>query len=223
MNKVKLYRNPNRQQTENHKPYIPQYQILGVEPQEFNNASTVNNVSPHKPVVLNFNNTEQDSNLNPRTRKIGVRQPYAEVSEVSVESNNSYVPNVGNNMEHAWINSGLLVEDDVFEEYNPNSPMIDNNEFYTSKALGVEENIPNPKLDTKQDNIKPNIFTNIKNNEYILFLDNQIIFSGPQIEVVKEIELLVFGEHPKYMSEIVSLDRIIVLKKINLRVGVTLE
>lgn len=211
-NKVKLYKNPNRQHNENHKQYVPQYQLLGIEPQEINGFSN----APHKPVVLNSKIEDETSNLNPRVRNIGIRQPYAEPGEIPVKLNAGQVPNVGNNMEHAWTEFG---EEKIIDDLD--HPMIDNNDYVTEAALGFKEE----KVLNQPSNISPNIFNNIadvKNNQYLLLLDNVLLASGSEEDVSKQLELLVFGDHPNYNGELINPERLVVLKRINIKVGVLL-
>ena len=67
---VKLYKNADRSKPIAYKKYVPQYQLLGVEPEEVRSAVVPANIlaqaNPLPPT-------------NPRSTRAPVRQPYARV------------------------------------------------------------------------------------------------------------------------------------------------
>lgn len=61
-----------------------------------------------------------------------------------------------------------------------------------------------------------------KYDEYVLLLDGKLHFKGSSAEMNDYVSALVFGEHPDF-PEPVSPDNLIVLKRIQIKVGVFLE
>src|SRR5512143_3135329 len=93
--KVKLIRNPDRNKPAPYKPYVPQYQVHGKDPQEYQGAVVPGGIKLARPSALPSDN--------PRSRRAPVRQPYADAGVTSpVGRGRGPVPNVGNNMEHTW-------------------------------------------------------------------------------------------------------------------------
>jgi hypothetical protein len=103
--KVKLYKNPARSKPEPRKVYTPQYQVMGVEPEEFKSA-----VAPANHIIVARSPQTAD---NPRTRTPGMRQPYAETVTSPIGRGRGPVPNVGNNMEHTWSSVDVEIVDDI--------------------------------------------------------------------------------------------------------------
>jgi hypothetical protein len=124
--KVKLYKNKERGQ-ETHTPYVPQYQVLGVEPGQYKSA-----VVPLETPVA------QTSTENPRAKRAPLRQPYSGVVDSPVGVGKGPIPNVGNNVEHTWSSvDGEIVDDLSGESMDPDQPMIDNNQYVTDRSLGL--------------------------------------------------------------------------------------
>lgn len=242
--KVKVYKNPARQQTETHKPYVPQYQLMGVEPSEYKSP-----LAPGYRVDVGKPTTD-----NPRTPRAIVRQPYAEAVPSPVGRGRGLLPNVGNNMEQTWSSvDGSLVVDDLTVPVDPNQPMVDNNEFVSAAALGLpeetvlEEQLPtldevaNPPRKQFVDNQpKPfltqnqlqeaiaqdeltGIIKQLEEEEYLLLVSGQAICSGSEEDVQEQTRALIFGEHELYDGNPVSVDDIIVIKRVKIKVGVFLE
>src|SRR6185436_5408856 len=129
---VKIFRNSDRDKPEVHKNYVPQYQTMGIEPEEFKSAMisgvTSSKVSTEIPLT------------NPRAKRSAVRQPYAKVIPSPVGRGRGPVPNVGNNMEHTWSSvNGEIIDDLSEESIDDQKKMIDNNDFVTSNALGIND------------------------------------------------------------------------------------
>ncbi len=133
--KVKIYKNPGRNMNADYKPYVPQYQVEGVEP-KYHGAVAPGNFTVARPAALPLDN--------PRAKRSAIRQPYADVTESPIGRGRGPVPNVGNNMEHTWSSvDGDIVDDlsndEGVEFVDPNQTMIDNNDFVTPQALGSVE------------------------------------------------------------------------------------
>ena len=212
--KVKLYKNPERNEITAHQPYVPQYQLLGVEPEEWKS-----NPVPEKTPVL------QDSQDNPRIKNIGLRQDINKNS--GVPSKNFSLPNVGNNRDYTWSGvDGEIVND--LEGVNINSSMIDNNDYISEQALGFSSQ--EDKSSSKRINISSeedsNIFDavkKIKDKDYLLLINGVVVCSGPLDEVEEQVKKMAFGEHEICNGEPIPVNELIVLKKIPIKIGVFLD
>lgn len=232
--KVKIYKNPDRNRVVAHKPYVPQYQQMGVEPEEYKSP-----LAPGFNIPIVQKPTSKD---NPRLKRAPVRQPYAEAVTSPVGRGKGLIPNVGNNMEHTWAGVDSEIIDDLSgEDIDLNRPMIDNNEYVSAAALGDSVNITleemlsdNHEPEVKgfltenelQDALKNEYLTavvkKLEEEEYLLLVDGESICSGSSDYIQEQTRLLVFGEHELYNKNPVSVDDIIVLKKVSIKVGVFL-
>lgn len=244
--KVKVYKNPERNRPETYKPYVPQYQLLGREPEEYKSP-----LAPGYQVGV----VKTPQKVNPRDTRPAIRQPYAEAVPSPVGRGRGQLPNVGNNMEQTWSSvDGGLVIDDISGAVDPNQPMVDNNEFVSATALGLpeevtevggeaidnlrnavhaveEEVLQEPQSFLTQDQLQDalnedglsGILKELQEDEYLLLVSGQAICSGSQAQVEEEARLLVFGEHEAYGGNPVSVDDIIVIKRTKIKVGVFLE
>lgn len=234
--KVKVYKNPSRNAQETHKPYVPQYQLMGVEPAEYKSP-----LAPGYPVAMT--KTPLDTN-NTRAARPVIRQPYAEAVESPIGKGRGLLPNVGNNIEQTWSGVDNVIDDLTID---PNQPMVDNNEFVTTEALGLPEgrmeiggeainslreavsNVEKSILteDTLKDVLTQEYFqaviSKMEEDEYLLLVNGETICSGPEDYIQKQTTALVFGEHELYDGNPVSPDDIIVIKRIPIRVGVFLK
>lgn len=227
---VKFYKNPSRSEQEQRKSYTPQYQVLGVEPEEYKSAIAP---GPQPPV--------KKSSDNPRIRKPDIRQNYAETTASPIGRGRGPVPNVGNNMEHTWSSVDGEIVDDV--TLDPNHPMIDNNDFVSAAALNlpVESHETLPALDevahppqkkfvsqpattvtTDADDVLP-ILHNLAEGDYLLLVNGVAVCSGPADEIQEQARLLVFGEHELCDGNPVPVDDVVVIKRIPIKVGLFLE
>ena len=244
--KVKVYKNPARNRPETVKPYVPQYQLLGREPEEYRSP-----LAPgYKPGVVQ---TPQKNN--PRDPRPAIRQPYAEAVTSPIGRGRGLLPNVGNNIEQTWSSvDGEFVIDDISEPVDPNQPSVDNNEFVSAAALGLpeetveiggesidnlrkavyaveEEVFQEPQSFLTQDQLQEainedglsGIIKELQEDDYLLLVSGHAVCSGPQEQVEEEARLLVFGEHEAYGGNPVSIDDIIVIKRTKIKVGVFLE
>src|ERR1700677_176037 len=133
--KIKIYKNRERVIAEQYKPYVPQYIIEGVEPQEYKSAV----LPSHTKIV------DKPQEDNPRARKVGVRQPYAESVPSPIGRGKGPIPNVGNNVEHTWSGMDGDIVDDVSgqELLDPTHTMVDNNDYVSQAAFGIQhEELP---------------------------------------------------------------------------------
>lgn len=208
--KIKLYKNSSRKIDESYSPYVPQWQQMGVEPLP----------SPQNTVISRSSRSHQQ-NYN------HVNQPYADSTPPAV-GRNKPIPNVGNNIEQAWssLNSNAEVFDDFeYSTENDNQNLIDNNDYVTDKALGIN----NSKL---QNNRQPqeigaasddsdvlSVLHSLNQESYILLVDSVPFCSGPKEDVESQASLLVFGEHEYCDGQPIEVERISIFKKIKIKVG----
>lgn len=225
---VKVYKNSDRGKPEVTKKYVPQYQVIGVEPEEFVSAVVPANAAVSK-------ESTQLPLTNPRARRPAIRQPYAKIIPSPVGRGRGPVPNVGNNMEHTWSSVDGEIIDDFSEDLSPQHEMIDNNEFVTNDALGLEfedtqknhksfmteKDLQNVIKDSDLSSIVGEI--KIEDDEYILLVNGTVFSIGSLNFIQNEVKLLVFGEHDICDGNPVPVEDLLVLKKIKLKIGVFLE
>jgi len=238
--KVKVYKNPERNKPAVHKPYVPQYQSLGIEPSEYKSPLAPGfKIQPPSP----------GSTDNPRTQRPNIRQqPYAEAVPSPIGRGRGPIPNVGNNMEQTWSGVDGEIVDDISESLDPNQPMVDNNEFVSANALGltdeeeyteiggdainqVREASNNIEKSFLTENVLQNalqeeylskLIKQLEEDEYCILVDGSAVCSGPIDYIQEQTRSLVFGEHELYHGNPVSVDDILVIKRVKIKVGVFL-
>lgn len=238
--KVKTYKNPERGKPAEYKPYVPQYQVEGVEPAEYRGA-----------VVPGGTQIARPSADNPRGNvRPALRQPYAAVTTSPIGRGRGPVPNVGNNMEHTWSSvDGEIVDDLTGEAVDANEHMVDNNEFMSDQALGYQsgftaEDIQGPMkrgnvvIETDYQPEPPreeaqvmtgdtedllSIVADLTDESYLLIVTGVPVCSGPKEEIEDQARAMVFGEHEMCDGNPIPIDDIIILKRVKVRVGLFLE
>lgn len=231
--KIKIYKNAERKTAAPYKPYVPQYQVEGVEPKEYNSA-VVPGASVARP--------DQMSSANPRLRRPMI-QPYAEAVDSPIGVGKGPVPNVGNNMEHSWSSvDGQIIDDLSGEDFDPNHPMIDNNDIVTEAALGFRngvtaQDIQGPvkrgkvvfemPVETQAthdaDTDLLGVLSDLSDEAYLLIVSDVPVCSGPKEEIEDQARALVFGEHEMCDGNPIPIDDIIILKRVKVKVGLFLE
>jgi hypothetical protein len=230
--KVKVYKNPARSRPDTQKNYVPQYQLMGVQPEEYKSP-----LAPGYQGQVLANKTPGPTQDNPRTRRPGMTQPYAEAISSPVGRGRGPLPNVGNNIEQTWSSvDGEIVDDISHQPVEDNHHMVDNNDFVTEEALGLppeslqQTSQPEAKSFLTQNELKDaikddffQIVGQLDEGDFLLLVSGEPVCSGPIEYVQEEARNLVFGEHPLYNNNPVSVDDIIVIKRVQLKVGVFLE
>lgn len=236
MTKVKLYKNPDRKIPATYKPYVPAYEVHGLSPIEISPASVPamqTQLTKHAPVV---------SRNNPRIRPTQVFRkniPFADVPTSESPVGKGPLPNTGNNVETNWVSvDGEDFDSVIIEEENshlhkaaldPNHQMIDNNQDDASNYQDIPEQIPPPPEnrptymvdDPGEDNEAESL--DIGLDDYVLIVSGNILSIGNLDVVQEEVKALCFGEHELNKTNDITLDDIIVLKRVKLKVGVFLE
>jgi hypothetical protein len=220
---VKTYKNRKRSHPEKYKPYVPQYVVHGVEPSEYKSAVVPENTRVAVP--------KEAAN---RTRKVGIRQPYAASVPSPVGRGRGPIPNVGNNVEHTWSSVDGDIVDDLSGQLDPNHPMVDNNDFVTPGALGLSpeeynmtNQVQNPPIqfDTtaaNHEDLFP-IVRDLEDSAYLLIVDGVPVCSGPKEEIEEQARALVFGEHEMCDGTPIPSDDIIIIKRVPVKIGLFLE
>ena len=67
------------------------------------------------------------------------------------------------------------------------------------------------------------VFDNLQENSYILLVNNEPVFSGLIDEVQTLTKSLVFGEHEWCQGEPIPIEQIIVLKRVQVRIGLFVD
>jgi hypothetical protein len=215
MNKqTKYYKNPSRSEEAEYKPYVPQYQIRGIEPEpyEHNSMST-------RPIILKPNPLPSD---NPRAKRTGIRNvDYAREVDSPIGVGKGLVPNVGNNMEHTWSGVDNIVDD--LSDLNPDQLMIDNNDLIDMDAIRSstdKEFLDETDLKGMLDNSERlSVINELSDDEYMLVVKGTPMLVGDLTKIQETVSTLVLSD--RYES--VSIDDIVVIKRIKLKVGVFLE
>ncbi len=201
-NRVKFYKNPARNEVEAHTPYVPRYQVIGVSPSIRND---------------NVNNLQHIKRTPPPAPSI-VSRPYAEYIESPIGRGRGEIPNVGNNFEQTWQSVDGKITDDLSIEIDNNHEMIDNNEFINEPANSISA----PYNSSHENNSIIKTIHSLKNDDYLLLVDGVPLCSGLPEYIQEQASLLVFGEHPAYNGS-VHVNNILIIKKINILVGVYLK
>jgi hypothetical protein len=233
--KVKLIKNPDRDKPAPYKPYVPQYQVHGVEPTEYQSAVVPGGTKIARPSALPSDN--------PRARRAPVRQPYAEATTSPIGRGRGPIPNVGNNMEQTWSSVDGEIIDDLSDQVDPNQEMVDNNDFVSDAAFGfqngptaadirpehqvypatmLEQEVQANRQPADPEDLLP-VLTALEDDAYLLIVSGVPVCSGPKEEIEDQARALVFGEHEICAGEPVPVDDIIILKRVKVKVGLFLE
>ena len=227
MTDTKFYPNPQRAKAiakeAQYKPYVPQYQLRGLEPEDF--AST----QEKKKFNTKFNallvkGTPNMAASNPvyRSQDISENVPFAEI-EAPYEPID--MPNVGNNVESTWAGLSTSVIDDIgLGEYKGTKKMIDNNDYVDvdSVAQPMDQELPKPpqKPQTIAVDIAMPSNTELEEDEYVLAIEDAVIATGSLAHIEEEVRQLVFGEHQLCDGQAIPVENLIVLKRLKIKLGV---
>lgn len=223
-NKSKYFKNPERGQIKPFQPYVPQWQLWGREPTEA--GKIPNNVAQqttkHAPFV---------SYLSPKIQPaptIGQNVPFAE--EVSANLGHAPLPNIGNNVENTWAGiDGMTIDNEDVTEVDINKTMIDNNyddprNYNSIPKVLKQPPEPQRSQDNSNDMIESDTgYLDIGLDDAVLVVCGEIISIAPLSSIEEEVRSLVFGEHPLSKTNNITIDDILVLKRIKIKVGVFLE
>lgn len=228
--KIKVYHNPNRTRMEVTKPYVPEYQVHGIEPSEYRGAIVPGNLKIAKP-----------SADNPRLKRVPLRQPYATAASSPIGRGRGPVPNVGNNMEHTWSNvDGEVIDDLSDETIDSNTQMVDNNDFVSDQAFGFQNGvdasniqpqftmgnvvIESSKIQSQEEaGDLLSVVSDLSPDSFLLLVDGVPVCSGPKEEIEEQARAFLYGEVDVCDGNPTPIDDILVLKRVRMKVGLFLE
>lgn len=101
----------------------------------------------------------------------------------------------------------------------PSGEVIDNNEFMDLgpyNSIPDDNNSPLPPL-PQQPQPEPQV------GEYILMVFGKMIISGNFSAIEKKVKDIIYGEDKEFANTEVSIDDIIVLKRLNVKIGIFIE
>lgn len=201
---TKIYKNPKRDAAPKFNPYVPQYKVLGKAPEQVNfaNAPNQSQVTHHAPILVRETPRGRVTPTVTPPKSV----PYAQPSQFVLGNN---MPNVGNNMETSWASvDGVTLDEDEVEIVD--QEMVDNNLDDDDNYGEIPETLPLPP-DTEVN--LPSDEETSSQDEYILFVDNQMLGGG-------SLELVENGVRELIFEQNVSPDKIAVYKKVPVKVGV---
>jgi len=245
--KIKTYKNPNRanEQVE-HKPYVPQYQVHGVEPKHYHGGgialmNSKGDVKIAKPSTVN-----PRENIRPELRQ-QTNQPYAEI-DTNISHIKNVMPNSGNNSEQLWAAADGEIVDDLSDPIDTQSEMIDNNDYVSDQALGIYQSGPtaedleqpkyagkviieeannsqqyNKSSSNKDNNDLLVVLNELDSDAFLLIVSGVPICSGPKEEIEEQVRSFLFGDNQMCQGEPIPTEDIIVIKKVKIKVGAFLE
>lgn len=222
---IKTYKNRHRGEAEKPlKPYIPQYQVKGLEPEEYKSA-----VIPESPQQVAKNSLLAADN--PRLRRRAVRQAYAQAVPSPVGRGRGPIPNVGNNVEHTWSSvDGEIIDDLDGQAMDPNHPMVDNNDYVSEAALGLPpQQEPFMANDAQQAFVQSDesdlltVVHDLEEGSYLLLVQGTPVCSGPKDEIEEQARALVYGEHALSSGNPIPDSDIVIIKRVPIKVGLFLE
>lgn len=219
--KSKYFKNPDRGNDKPFQPYIPQWQLLGREPTDAAVGKPVQSppLTKHAPFV------QRNAPTFRPIPNISRNVPFAEEGPVTL--GHAPLPNVGNNVENTW--AGMeIIDDEGLAEVDINRQMVDNNNddpHNYDRIPKVLKSAPAPKNEVPEQRpeTESNPLQDLEANDYVLLVKGEVIAMGALLDIQEEVRALVFEEHPLSESTVITIDDIIVLKRVKIKVGVFIE
>lgn len=220
---TKFYPNPQRKQAmakdAQYKPYVPQYQLRGLEPEDFASVMEKKKFNTKHNAIL-IKGSPDMSNAKPTWRGQDISQnvPFA---DVSVPTDHLDMPNVGNNIENTWasIDSDIIDDIGMSGEWSGTQQMIDNNDYIDIEQVAQPSiSLPDPQIEAELSSTSPDV--KLEEDEYLVAIDGTVITTGSLSEIEEEVKQLIFGDHALYSGKQIPVEDIIVLKRLNIKVGV---
>lgn len=167
------------------------------------------------------NGPENVSKYTPHYKSLGIKPEEFKRPRMEFVKLQMTMPNVGNNIDHSWSSLDKEIIDDISEEnIMPDHEMIDNNDYVTDQALGINSSVESINHNT--DDLY--LFLNsTDDNSFTLIVNGVIVRNGTLEEIEKEASDLVFGEHPLSNGESIPIENILIVKRIGIKTGLFLE
>lgn len=125
-----------------------------------------------------------------------------------VSQNN--ILNIGNHMDHTWsIDSEIEVIDNIVD-----NNIIDNNDYVSPE---VQKSMGNFEDTTSNEEFN---FSNVKTDEYIIIVNNEVLFVGSKDDAEEYVSQLVFGEAG---TSAMDIDNIFLFKRVKIKAGIFLN
>lgn len=230
--KYAYIKNPERGKPQLRERYVPQYQLLDITPNAVDigaNLDTPNVAPAHKVEVVA--RAPFASITNPRTRPVPTSAsrfvPYAE--EGPPQLGRDPLPNVGSNIETTWTSLDDMVFDAEGNLVEPeNQTMLDNNQDDPANYADIPAQLPIPKSTTQpvilqEVQEEPIQMEQIGPEDGVLIVKGEILSVASLTSIEEEVRALVYGEHPLCEANKIDPEDIVVLKRVNIKVGVFLE
>ena len=221
---TKFYKNPARvdaqAQASAYKPYVPQYRLRGLEPEDFtSNMEHKKFNTTNVPLMIKGTPDMFGGNANVPP-SIGRNVPFAEVPPAAGNTN---MPNVGNNVENTWAGlDGDVVDDLNMSDWSGTQHMIDNNDYVDIENISTRP-IPTPPQQEVVVSEQASTDLDLQDEQYLLAIDDAIIAIGSLEAIEKEVKDLVFGDHELCGGKQIPVEDIIVLKKLKIKMGVFID
>ena len=211
--KPKYFSNPLRKVEKPYTPYVPHYQMKGIQPAEVGGAQidTKSNPTPNRVNIITAMPGPQRTTPTIVSRNV----PYASLTQSNFGSSPGFIPlpNNGNNIEQTW--NGDLVEESV--QLSDADEIVDNNEFIDIESLQIPSKFDdqaneNPSLENESGEMVISI------GEFVLLVDGNVMIVGSQEEVQEAVQAILFGEFPGVGQK--NMDDLIVLRRVEVKAGV---
>jgi hypothetical protein len=212
MSKVKFYSNPQRNSIAKPERYVPHYQAQGINPAYMRGFPGGPNA------ILPVNQPEVNQNDNPRTRPDPMALPYA--TDGSYENDydfyddahgNDFIPNVGN-VDNSW-NYGAQMQNNIVDDID-----IDVGEYMseerTEESRAHQEEVV-PESESRLDASSK--------DDYVLIFEDSILKVGDLGSMEPIIYSLLDGTHDMSVGKKVTVDDVILLKRVKIKFGLFFE
>lgn len=212
MSKVKFYSNPQRNSVAKPERYVPHYQVQGINPAYMRGVPGGSNValSNNQPVV--------NPSDNPRTRPDPMALPYA--TDGSYENDydfyddahgNDFIPNVGN-VDNSW-NYDPKVQNNIVDDIDIDVDESAYEERIEATHSHQEESLPETDLPLNASS----------KDDYVLIFEDSILKVGDLSSMEPIIHSLLNGTHDLSIGKKVTVDDVILLKRVKIKFGLFFE
>lgn len=246
---MKIYKNPDRNKVDNYKPYVPQYQVYDKTPSEYHGAvvssdTPIARPSPDNPRIKKPALRQPYAVTTATTSPIGrgkgpvpnvgnnMEHTWSSVDGDIVDdlSDENIDPN------HIMIDNNEFVTDQALG-FKTGLIASELQPINQGKVSFEEESMAKPKIyEIKKESVIMDLERNSEKTDELLFILNDLsdnvfllivagvpVCSGPKEEIEDQARALVFGEHEMCEGNPISIDDIIILKRVKVKVGLFLE